>query len=143
MLYHILQKFHSGWAYLVFLLLILVVVNSTLGLLSKSKFTNFNRKVALFGLIAVHTQLLVGLILYFVSPLGFAALGNMSDKALRLTSLEHPVTNLLAIALITVGWVRHKKAATDSAKFLSINLFYALGLLLITTMIPWELWFTK
>jgi hypothetical protein len=37
-----------------------------------------------------HTQLLIGLILYFVSPLGFASLGQMSDKTLRLLALEHP-----------------------------------------------------
>jgi hypothetical protein len=35
----------------------------------------------------------------------------MSDKALRLTSLEHPLINIIAIALITIGWSKHKKAA--------------------------------
>jgi hypothetical protein len=32
----------------------------------------------------------------------------MADKALRLTSLEHPLINI-AIALITIGWSKHKK----------------------------------
>jgi hypothetical protein len=30
-----------------------------------------NRKIALFGLIGTHIQIVIGLILYFVSPLGF------------------------------------------------------------------------
>jgi hypothetical protein len=40
-------------------------------MLSKKEFTAKNRKIALFALIAIHVQLLVGIILYFVSPNGF------------------------------------------------------------------------
>jgi hypothetical protein len=36
-------------------------------MLSKKEFTAKNRKIALFALIAIHVQLLVGIILYFVS----------------------------------------------------------------------------
>jgi hypothetical protein len=42
-----------------------------IGILSKKEFTAKNRKIALFALIAIHVQLLVGIILYFVSPNGF------------------------------------------------------------------------
>jgi hypothetical protein len=140
-MYTFIQKFHSGWAYLALLLLIIAVINSLIGLSSKKEFTPRDRKIALFGLIATHIQLVVGLILYFVSPLGKAALGNMSDSALRLTSMEHPLINLIAIILITVGWSRHKKAATGEAKFKSVAIFYAVGLLFILSRIPWNLWF--
>ncbi|MGK0255296.1 MAG: hypothetical protein ACI9OE_002824, partial [Mariniflexile sp.] len=107
-MYEFIQKFHSGWAYLALLLLVVVVINSVVGLVGNKEFTAKDRKIALFGLIGTHIQLLVGLILYFVSPLGFASLGQMSDKALRLTSLEHPLINIIAIALITIGWTKHK-----------------------------------
>lgn len=140
-MYTFIQKFHSGWAYLALLLLVVAVINSFLGMSSKREFTPKDRKIALFGLIATHIQLVVGLILYFVSPLGKASLGNMSDSALRLTSLEHPLINLIAIVLITVGWSKHKKATTSEAKFKSIAIFYGLGLLLILSRIPWKLWF--
>ena len=100
-----------------------------------------DRKIALFGLIGAHVQLLVGLILWFVSPLGKAVFGQMSDSAARLTSLEHPLINIIAITLITIGWSKHKKATTNDAKFKSIAVFYALGLVLILTRIPWSLWF--
>ncbi len=139
-MYHFLQKFHSGWAYLAFVALIIAVISSVIGMLSKKQFTATDRKIYLITLIVVHIQLLVGLILYFVSPLGFNSLGEMSNKALRLTSLEHPIINIVAITLITIGWSRHKKATTNHAKYLAINLFYALGLLLITAKIPWQLW---
>lgn len=139
-MYNFIQKFHSGWAYLALLLLVIAVVNSLIGMTSKKEFTAKDRKIALFGLIATHIQLVVGLILYFVSPLGKASLGNMKDAALRLTSLEHPLINIIAIVLITVGWSRHKKLATSEAKFKSITIFYGLGLVLILARIPWKLW---
>ena len=139
--YPFIQKFHSGWAYLALLLLLIAVVNSLIGHFSKKEFTAKDRKIAIFGLIGTHTQLLVGLILYFVSPLGFAVLGEMKDKAIRLTSLEHPLINLIAIALITIGWVKHKKLTTSESKFKTFSIYYTLGLLLILSRIPWNLWF--
>ena len=140
-MYTFIQKFHSGWAYLALLLLVIAVVNSFMGMSSKKEFTAKDRKIALFGLIATHIQLVVGMILYFVSPLGKASLGNMKDAAVRLTSLEHPLINIIAIILITIGWSKHKKATTSSAQFKSIAIFFGLGLLLILIRIPWSLWF--
>jgi cbb3-type cytochrome oxidase subunit 3 len=140
-MYHFLQKFHSGWAYLALLLLVIAVVFSLLGFNSKKEFTLQNRKIALFALIACHIQLLVGLILYFVSPLGFAMLGEMKDKAVRLTSLEHPLINIIALILITIGWSKHKRIVDAVDKHKTFAVFYGLGLLLILSRIPWSLWF--
>jgi hypothetical protein len=139
-LYDILRHFHKGWAYLALLLLVVAVVNAIIGFTSKKEFTAKDRKIALFGLIGSHVQVLVGLILYFVSPLGLAGF-NMKDAAARLTSLEHPLINVIALVLITIGWSKHKKAATSELKFKSFAVFYTLGLLLILARIPWHLWF--
>lgn len=140
-MYNFLQKFHSGWAYLALLLLLVAVVNAIIGVTSKKEFTAKDRKIALFALIGTHTQLLIALVLYFVSPRGFAVLGQMSNSALRLTSLEHPLTNIIAIVLITIGWSKHKKLINSEAKFKTFAIFYGLGLLLILSRIPWNLWF--
>jgi hypothetical protein len=140
-MYSILQKFHSGWAYLALLVLVIAVINAIIGLASKKEFTPKDRKIALFGLIGIHVQLLIGIILYFVSPLGLASFGQMADKALRLTSLEHPLINLIAIVLITIGWSKHKKLTTSESKFKTFSIFYGLGLVLILSRIPWSLWF--
>lgn len=140
-MYNFIQKFHSGWAYIAILLLVIAVVNSCIGLFFKKEFTAKDRKIALFGLAAIHTQLLIGLILYFVSPLGLSSLGQMSDKVLRLTSLEHPLINIIGITLITIGWMKHKKLLTSESKFKIFSIYYGLGLVLILSRIPWELWF--
>lgn len=138
--YNFLQKFHSSWAYLALLLLVVAVVESALGFFSKKPFTATSRKIALFALITIHIQLVIGLVLYFISPVGFALLGEMKDASIRLTSLEHPVTNILAIALITIGWSKHKKQIADESKFKMIAIFYGLGLVLILSKIPWNNW---
>ena len=140
-MYTIIQKFHSGWAYVALLVLVIAVVNALVGMSSKKEFTPKDRKIALFGLIGIHVQLLVGVILYFVSPFGLPAFGQMSDKALRLTSLEHPLINIIAIILITIGWSKHKKLTTSESKFKTFSIFYGLGLVLILSRIPWSLWF--
>ena len=140
-MYDFIQKLHSGWAYLVLLLLVIAFVNSALGFFSKKEFTAKDRKIALFALAATHLQIVIGFILYFVSPIGFSGLGDMKNPALRLTSLEHPLLNTIAIVLITVGWVKHKKALDNQTKFKLITLFYGIGLLLIVSRIPWSLWF--
>lgn len=140
-MYEIIQKLHSGWAYLALLVLVIAVVNSIIGLSSKKEFTAKDRKIALFALIAIHTQLLIGFILYFVSPLGLSSLGQMKDAALRLTSLEHPLINIIGIVLITIGWSKHKKGTTSESKFKTFSIYYGLGLVLILSRIPWSMWF--
>jgi hypothetical protein len=140
-MYTILQKFHAGWAYIALLVLVIAVVNALIGLATKKEFTAKDRKIALFGLIGIHTQLLFGVVLYLVSPLGLAALGQMANADLRLTSLEHPLINLIAIALITIGWSKHKKVTTSESKFKTFSIFYGLGLVLVLSRIPWSLWF--
>lgn len=140
-MYEIIQKAHSGVAYLALTVLLIAVLNAFVGYNSKKPFADKDRKIALFALIFCHVQLLLGLVLYFVSPLGFDALGEMSNAALRLTSLEHPLVNILAIVLITIGWSKHKKEASDTGKFKKIAFLYAAGLLFLLSRIPWDLWF--
>jgi len=140
-MYEFIQKFHSGWAYLALLLLVIAALNSVLGMVSKKEFSSKDRTMALLGLIFSHVQLLVGLVLYFISPLGKAGLSEMSNAAIRLTALEHPLINIIAIIFITIGWSKHKKVTSSEAKFKTISIFYGIGLLLILARIPWHLWF--
>jgi hypothetical protein len=140
-MYEIIQKLHSGWAYLALLVLVVAVVNSIIGLTSKKEFTEKDRKIALFALTAIHIQLTIGFIIYFVSSKGFSALGQMKNADLRLTSLEHPLINIIAIVLITIGWSKHKKLTTSESKFKTFSIFYGLGLVLILIRIPWKMWF--
>ncbi len=143
-MYNFIQKFHSGWAYLALLILIIAAINALIGFTSKKEFTSKDRKLALFALIAIHIQFLVGIILYFVSPNGLqmiksVGMGGLTTES-RLLALEHPLINIIAITLITIGWSKHKKLLTGESKFKTFSIFYGLGLILILSRIPWKIW---
>lgn len=81
--------------------------------------------------------------MYFISEKGvkaFSLEGAMKIPELRLTMLEHPLINIIAIVLITIGWSKHKKQESHNGKFKKIALFYGLGLFLILLRIPWSTW---
>ena len=135
-----IQSIHSTLAYAVLAVVLIAVINAFLGLSSKRNFTKNDRSLSLVALILSHIQLLVGLVLWATSPLGKDAMSQMSNAAMRLTALEHPLTNVIAIVLITIGWSKHKKEESSNGKFKKIGIFYALGLLLILSRIPWSNW---
>ncbi|RBA28963.1 hypothetical protein [Flavobacterium tibetense] len=140
-MYTALQTAHSVFAYIVLAVLFFAAVNAISGLVSKRFFAAKDLRISLFAMILSHMQLLIGFILYFVSPLGFDALGNMGDKDLRLTSLEHPLINIIALAVITIGWSKHKKEESHNGKYKKIAVFYTIGLVLILSRLPWASWF--
>ena len=144
-MYSLLKNVHSYWAYFLLLVLILALLNAIAGKIKGKYFESRDLRLSLFGLIFSHIQLLIGLILYFVSPwfkqwsnLGMG--GVMKDSQTRLFLVEHPFTNILAIVLITMGWSLHKRQSDPGKKFLRIAVFYGLGLLLLLSRIPWDSW---
>lgn len=139
-MYSFVQNFHSGWAYLVLFMLVIAVINAIAGVSSKKEFTKKDRLIGLAALIAVHIQLVIGMILYFVSPMGSAVIGQMKDSALRLTWLEHPLMNIIGIILITIGWSKHKKLSDSTAKFKTFAIFYGIGLVMFLLRIPYKMW---
>lgn len=142
----ILQNVHSYLAYAALAMLLFAVLNAVSGLLGNKMFTlEKDYRLSLFALILVHIQLLLGLILYFVSTNGLKALQELGmggmNAAARLLAVEHPLINIIAVVLITIGWSRHKKFMEGKKKFKSIAIFYGLGLVLILSRIPWGQWF--
>ncbi len=135
-----IQSIHSTLAYAVLAVVAIAVINAFLGLSSKRNFTKNDRSLSLVALILSHIQLVVGLILWVTSPLGKDAMSQMSNSAMRLTAVEHPLINIIAIVLITIGWSKHKKEESSNGKFKKIGIFYVLGLLLILSRIPWSNW---
>ncbi|MGB5274496.1 MAG: hypothetical protein WBN39_10620 [Flavobacteriaceae bacterium] len=144
-MYAVLQMVHSYLAYIVLAVLFLAVANAIIGMMGNKVF-NLQKdfRLSLFALIFAHTQLLVGLALFFYSENGLKAIQTLGMGGLnapsRLLAVEHPFINIIAIILITIGWSRHKKFMEGNKKFRSIAIFYGLGLVLILSRIPWGQW---
>lgn len=132
-MYKTLLGLHSGFRYIVFVLIIFALLQALIGLFGKKSYTEVNRKINLFALISVHTQFLIGLILYFYSPLvKFSDMGNaMKNVLTRYWTVEHLVMMLFAVILITVGHSRSKKALDAINKHKAIALYYGLAILVI------------
>ena len=143
-MYAILKTVHSYWAFLVLIFLTGIVINSLIGRFSGRLFSSKDLRISLLGLVFSHIQLLIGFILYFVSPwfdqFSQLGMGIMKNAESRLYLIEHPLINIIAIILITMGWSMHKRQSDSSKKFLRIALFYGLGLLFLLTRIPWDSW---
>jgi len=134
-MYNFLLHLHSGFRYLVMLLVVVAILVAFVGWFGKKSYTDGNRKLNLFAMISVHTQFLIGLILYFVSPYVQFTSITMKDTTLRYWTMEHAVMMLFAIALITVGHSRAKKTVLHEGKFRVIAISYSLALLVIVVAI--------
>lgn len=142
-MYTTVQFLHSYWAYLVLFVLIITTINSLMGFFSKREYGAKDMRLALFTLITMHIQLLIGLVLWFVSPRGMGALGEenlMKDSSLRSAAIEHPLLMIIAVVLITIGYSKHKKQRLSTPKFKKLAIFYTLGLVAVLAIIPWSEW---
>jgi hypothetical protein len=102
--------------------------------------TNYEKKhrlVNLFTMITFHTQLLLGLVLYFTSEKVQFVEGWMKETIYRFYGMEHISGMLLAIIAITIGHSKSKKGADDAAKFKAIKVWYVLAFILVLAFIPW------
>jgi heme A synthase len=132
-MYNILRSAHSGWRYIVVVLLLLAFINALAGWLGKKSYTEGNRKLNLFALISAHIQLVFGLLLYFMNDWykvdSSVALG-------RYWKMEHIGMMILAIVLITYGNARSKKTQDPGpVRHRNVMLYFGLALVLITAAI--------
>ena len=93
-------------------------------------------------MMVLDTQLLLGLLLYFVvSPNMKAILDNfggaMKDPALRFWAVEHTTTMFAAIAVAHVGRVLARKATSSASKRTKLLVCFGLTALLMVAGMPW------
>ena len=136
-MYPMLQHAHSGLRWLVLVFLVLAVVNAASKWNGQTPFGPKDKRLNLLALIFSHVQLLLGLGLYFISPKVMLSAEAMSDRLLRFFTVEHIAGMLIAITLITIGYSRAKRHATDLKKFRATFWFYLIGLIVILVSIPW------
>jgi hypothetical protein len=86
-------------------------------------------------------QVLLGLILYAISPLARMGLGDlgaaMAVKELRFFSVEHITGMVIAITLVQVGAARVRRASTEADKLRRVVLWQTLAVAAILASIPW------
>ncbi len=135
-MYNGLVHAHSGLRWVVLILLLITIFNA-FAKKSSGNFSEGDRKMALFTMIFTHVQFTIGLVLYFISPLVVFSGESMKNTVQRFYLVEHIVLMLIAVALITIGHSKSKKAKTGTEKFKKISVFYLIALIVILVAIPW------
>lgn len=139
----LLKHLHSGLRWLVLLFAVLAVLKALMGLMSKSKYSVLDNKLSLYLVSVCDFQLLIGLVLYFLGPLGYKNIQNMGmgevmrNSYSRFFAIEHIIGMLIAIFLFHVGRVKTKKVMSDVAKHKATFIYVLIGLIIILATIPW------
>ena len=126
---------HSFLRYFVLILLLIVIAQALTGLMNNKPFGKSNNKLSLFLLIFTHIQLLVGVILYFVSP--FVSFGpeTMKNPDTRYWTVEHIAGMVIAVVLITIARASSKKLVDDRAKHKRLLVLNSIALVVIAATV--------
>ena len=140
-MYQILLSFHSLWRWLVVLSLIFAIYRTYVGWFTGKPFLKFDNNVRHITATIAHVQLILGLCLYFISPVIDYFLDHykeaVHDREIRFFGMEHSIMMLAAITIITIGSVIAKRKDNDKEKFKALAIWYTIALVIIVTSVPW------
>ena len=143
-MYNGLVHLHNFVRWILLLLLIVAIVRHLMGMSGNKSYTSGDRKTDLFLMISAHTQLTLGLILWFFGDLGFRLIRStqdfgalMKDPVARFWTIEHITGMAIAVILITIGRGATKKNIPDVSKHKRAFWFYIIALILIMLLVPW------
>lgn len=140
-----LLHLHSTLAYVVILFLLFTVVKSAIGVSRGGEFRKGDNQTQKLALIFLHSQVVIGLIMYFQSPyfnaLQTDAASVMGNSEMRLLAVEHLSVMLLGAVIFTIGRVKSRKAADGIKKHKTMLITAAITLVLVLSRIPWSRWF--
>lgn len=139
-----LKHLHSFLPYIFLSISVFLVIYSLISWRKRRSYSNSDKVLRIIVVSIAHIQLIIGLILYFISPVTRSAFANfgaaMKDSVLRLYAVEHIFINIIAIILITVGSVKAKNEIIAFKKHKLVGIYFGIGTLLILSRIPWHVW---
>lgn len=140
-MYSTLLFVHSLVRWLILASLLFAIYHAYKGWFSKKLFSSFNNSVRHWTATIAHIQFVIGLWLYFISPIINYFLHNYKEavhqREIRFFGMEHSLMMITAIAIITIGSAKAKRKQTDTEKFKTMAIWFTIGLLIILTSIPW------
>lgn len=135
-MYQAFLHIHSGLRWVVLILIITAIFNA-IGGKKRNSYEKKDKLINLFTMVSMHTQLLIGLVLYFISPRVNFASGWMKDPSSRFYGMEHLLMMIIAIVLLTIGRKKAEKATDAIKKHKTIITWYVIALILVFVAIPW------
>jgi hypothetical protein len=137
----VLLTLHSILRWVVVIAGLVAFVWALAGWLSNRSWTATENKIARVFSTSMELQVLVGIVLYVVSPLVMSALadfgGAMRNSTLRFFAVEHVLGMIFALGMIHMGRVLGRRAKSDAGRHRMAAIFNAIALIVILLSIPW------
>ena len=139
-MFYFLVSLHSLVRWFVLLGLLFSLFTAFRGLVIKSVFTPLANTLRHWTATIAHIQLMIGITLYFQSPVVKSAViqdgGGMIDERSFFRYL-HISMMFVAIVLITIGSAKAKRMGTDREKYRTMASWFTAAVLIILLAIPW------
>ncbi|MGN7787107.1 hypothetical protein ACTJIJ_21420 [Niabella sp. 22666] len=140
-MYSVLLFLHSIFRWLVLVSLVYSIYRAFRGYTLRLAFSKTDNAIRHWTVTLAHIQLMIGMVLYFKSPLVQHFWSRASkvpaSKELTFFSLIHLALMLVSIILITIGSAKAKRQLQDPIAFKTIFTWYLVALILIFIAIPW------
>lgn len=139
-MYSSLLSLHSLVRWLVVISLSFSILFSYFGLVNNKPFSRTVNMIRHWTATIAHIQLMIGLTLYFHSPLVKLQISESGDDLIGEQDFFrylHLFLMLTAIIVITIGSAKAKRAESDKTKYRIMLSWFGAGFLLIFTAIPW------
>jgi len=137
MFYQVMVHVHSVLRWVVLLTIVIVIFRSLILLITREKESRAGKRLPAVTLSLLHIQVLIGFILYFISPKVVFAASSMKYTLLRFFLVEHSALMILAAILATIGVVISNKVMFQQKKHTRLFLFFLMALIVIYIAIPW------
>lgn len=140
-MYQTLTFYHNFMRWLVLASLLFAIYRAYKGYFSKATFSKIDNAVRHWTATIAHVQLMIGMVLYFQSPIIKYFMANFKEaiKTLDLLffGLIHGSLMLTAIVIITIGSAKAKRKPNDYEKFKTMLIWFSIALIIIFIAIPW------
>ncbi len=142
-MYPLLLALHNTMRWVVVVLALWALWQAWSGWLGKRDYTATDRRSALFFTISLDIQVVLGLILYFISPITTQAMSDMgaamsAGGATRFYTVEHATMMIIAVVLAHVGSAIARRGTDAVKKHRSAAIWFTLAVLAVLAGIPWQ-----
>lgn len=141
-MYPTLLALHSLTRWLVLGSLLFAIFRAYRGWLLNKPYLKFDNCVRHITATIAHVQLVLGISLYFISPIVSYFIHNFStavhERTIRFFGMEHIAMMFIGIIVITIGSVKAKRRETDKEKYKTMAIWFTVGLLIILSSVPWS-----
>lgn len=140
-MYQTITLYHNTFRWLVLASLLVAVYRAARGYYRHTAFSKTDNAIRHWTATIAQLQLMIGMILYFQSPIVKYFLANVKtaikDLDLSFFALVHSSMMITAVLIVTIGAAVAKRQETDHQKFKTMYQWFSLALLIILIAIPW------